>query len=241
VRSSADVWALLPVKGTRNAKQRLESALHAEQRELLFLALLQDLFAAAAGSEKLAGVLVVCGDPRLHDLVDSAGFDYLQEPETIQGLNQAASWGLQQLHARGASQALILHGDLPLATAGAIDALITAADDGDMVLVSDWRGDGSNAMLVPADCPFSLSYGVDSSSRHRVLAQAAGLDVLQHSPSLLAFDVDTPQDLSLLTRLVTSGVAGSATRQLLGSWQIDGLPLVPEQQWQQLKLKLGMD
>jgi 2-phospho-L-lactate guanylyltransferase (CobY/MobA/RfbA family) len=48
MRASSDIWAVVPVKDTTAAKQRLSSAVPAALRQALALAMLEDVLAALA-------------------------------------------------------------------------------------------------------------------------------------------------------------------------------------------------
>src|SRR5262249_5504665 len=56
------ICAVVPVKDTRHAKQRLAGVLDAARRRELALAMLEDVLAALAGVPELAGILVVTLD-----------------------------------------------------------------------------------------------------------------------------------------------------------------------------------
>src|SRR5215475_9672282 len=57
------ICAVVPVKETSNAKQRLATALSSAQRQQLALAMLEDVLAALAKVRELADILVVTVDP----------------------------------------------------------------------------------------------------------------------------------------------------------------------------------
>ncbi|HEY6995518.1 MAG TPA: hypothetical protein VH397_17565, partial [Xanthobacteraceae bacterium] len=57
------IHAVVPVKDTRQAKQRLAGVLDRAQRQELALAMLEDVLAALAPVGELAGILVVTVDP----------------------------------------------------------------------------------------------------------------------------------------------------------------------------------
>ena len=50
------IWALVPVKDLRDAKQRLADVLDADERRALFRAMLEDVLAVLAACRSLAGV-----------------------------------------------------------------------------------------------------------------------------------------------------------------------------------------
>src|SRR5207245_5682505 len=60
---AAGIWAVVPVKDTALAKQRLAAAVPAPLRQALMLAMLEDVLAALAETSGLAGRLLVTTDP----------------------------------------------------------------------------------------------------------------------------------------------------------------------------------
>ena len=59
-----DVWAVIPVKETAGAKQRLAALLSAKLRQALALAMLEDVLEAVAGVNGLGGAMLVTVDPQ---------------------------------------------------------------------------------------------------------------------------------------------------------------------------------
>ena len=70
---AADIWAVVPVKDTAAAKQRLAPALPADLRQGLALAMLEDVLAALAEARGLAGRVLVTIDPAARDLAARYG------------------------------------------------------------------------------------------------------------------------------------------------------------------------
>src|SRR5262249_59597405 len=56
------IYGVVPVKNTRQAKQRLAGVLDRAQRQELALAMLEDVLAVLARVDELAGILVVTAD-----------------------------------------------------------------------------------------------------------------------------------------------------------------------------------
>src|SRR5271154_712453 len=54
-----EVWAIIPVKETQGAKQRLAPVLSAPLRQALALAMLEDVLEAIAGVKDLGGAILV--------------------------------------------------------------------------------------------------------------------------------------------------------------------------------------
>src|SRR5882762_3656830 len=75
----AGIWAVVPVKDTALAKQRLAPAVPAQLRQALMLAMLEDVLAALAEASGLAGRLLVTTDPTAQRLATRYGVDWLTD------------------------------------------------------------------------------------------------------------------------------------------------------------------
>ncbi|MGH6919962.1 MAG: 2-phospho-L-lactate guanylyltransferase, partial [Geminicoccaceae bacterium] len=95
------LWAVLPVKDLRHAKQRLAGVLDAAERQALFAAMLEDVLEALAASEGLAGILVVTRDVQARDLAARYGARVLVEPAN-RGHTAASTLGAATLAQEGA-------------------------------------------------------------------------------------------------------------------------------------------
>src|SRR5436190_7960544 len=73
------IWAVVPVKDTSAAKQRLAAAVPARLRQALMLAMLEDVLAALAETRGLAGRLLVTTDPAAQRLATRYGADWLTD------------------------------------------------------------------------------------------------------------------------------------------------------------------
>ena len=58
-----DVYAVVPIKETEDAKRRLAGVLDAPRRRDLALAMFEDVLAALSQVRELAGIVVVTADP----------------------------------------------------------------------------------------------------------------------------------------------------------------------------------
>ncbi len=177
---------LVPVKAFAKAKARLAPTLDPVRRAALAQAMAERVLAAAAPLP----VAVVCDDEDVARWAEARGAMVLPEPG--RGLNGAVQTGVRRLSDAGASEVLVVHGDLPLA-----EGIEELAGFPGVTLVPDRREDGTTVVCVPASADFHFAYGPGSFSRH--LAEAVRLDVtwrVVRSPALRA-DVDVPDDLLL--------------------------------------------
>lgn len=213
----ARLWVVMPVKDRQHAKQRLAGVLGATEREALFCAMLKDVLGALAGSEGLAGILVVTRDPDVRRLAARYAARVLVEDES-RGHTAASDLGARTLAQEGAAGMLQLPADVPLVTPADIGALLELHGDAPAVTLAPSRDErGSNAIASsPADL-LPLRFGDDSFLPHLQRARALGIEPQIVKRPALALDLDTPDDLAAFlarpsdTRtyayLATSGIA----------------------------------
>lgn len=93
-------------------------------------------------------------------------------------------------------------GDLPRATAPALQRCLERSSGSGLTLVPSRMGTGTNLLAFPQGALIALSLGAaDSLSRHRLAARQAGLTVRTVRSAPLALDVDEAEDLALLARI----------------------------------------
>jgi 2-phospho-L-lactate guanylyltransferase len=91
----------------------------------------------------------------------------------------------------------VLHGDLPNLTAGDVQALLAAAEEGRSVAIApDRAGSGTNGLALRPPDIIGFRFGAGSMAAHREEALAAGIEPRLVERDGLAFDLDTPQDLA---------------------------------------------
>ena len=199
--------AILPVKRFGHAKQRLLQALDRPQRAALVKAMLADVLAAIASSERVERVIVVTGEGRAerialhHAQRTTMPLEVLRDPDD-RGHSAAATLGIIRALALGAECAALLPGDCPLLDPGELDAALARMAPGRVAVVPDRHGTGTNALLMcPADA-IGPAFGEGSMERHRERAERAGHEVAVEPLESLALDLDTPDDLAALAAAV---------------------------------------
>ena len=201
-----DVWAIIPVKETQGAKQRLAPALSAPLRQELALAMLEDVLEAVAGVKELGGAILVTVDARAETLARRYDMATLADG-AHDGHTGAVNAGARHLIAHGRGTLLTLPGDLPLVTAAEIAQLIAAHGPAPAFTIAPAHDDlGSNAIIMSPPQAVPLRFGEDSFFPHLAAARAQGIEPCVLRLPGIAFDIDNPQDLDHFSRL------GSATR-----------------------------
>jgi 2-phospho-L-lactate guanylyltransferase len=189
------IWAVVPVKDTSNAKQRLAAALPQAQRSTLALAMLEDVLEALAGARGLAGIIVVTIDPVARDLAQRYGAQTSAD-HAIDGHTAAVMGAARNLAARGDAM-MTIPGDVPLATVAEIERVIAAHQRGHRFVIVPARDElGSNTILAaPADA-VALRFGDNSYFPHLAAARACGIEPAVLPLSGIGLDIDTPEDLA---------------------------------------------
>src|SRR5262249_53198530 len=113
VMRELDIWAVVPVKDTASAKQRLAPAAPAAFRRALALAMLEDVLEALAGARGLAGRLLVTTDPDAIRLAARYEAQCIDDGAADGHTGAVTAAGLRLLR-EGRSGMLTLPGDIPL-------------------------------------------------------------------------------------------------------------------------------
>ncbi|NJD64021.1 MAG: 2-phospho-L-lactate guanylyltransferase [Chloroflexi bacterium] len=200
---------LIPAKGLGKAKGRLAGVLSAEERKSLALITLETVLRAAGPR-----AVVLTPDERVAAHVGGRG-RVLLEVAGAGGLNPQLDLAVATLMADGTvtTRLLILHADLPLATAGAIQTLDDLGTGANTAVLVESGDGGTNAMLLSPPGRFALAYGPGSFAKHRAAAEAAGMVVVTNQNRELTLDLDKPDDLRELLR-TPRGRQGAAGRYL---------------------------
>jgi 2-phospho-L-lactate guanylyltransferase len=185
--------AVLPVKSFSRAKRRLGDAVGGEEREALAAAMVADVLAALARVREIDDVVVVTAEPVAARAAGSAVV--IDDPDEA-GQSAAAARGIDAAVVRGAERVLLVPGDCPALDPRELSGLLDRS--GEVVIVPDRHGSGTNALLLRPPTVMAPSFGAGSFARHAALARAAGAAVKVAELPSLSLDVDTPDDLAAL-------------------------------------------
>lgn len=207
---------LVPVKNLNGAKQRLASMLTQQQRSELARAMIKDICHALSEVPSRPPVALVTSDEYAIRLARQCGFETIHDEENL-GETEAIAMATQQAEKDGAEYSLVIPGDIPLATADEISAVLAAAPPQGTVLVPAADGRGTNAILRRPCALIPCRFGNDSFLPHRAAARATQkeLVVLDGLPGI-ALDIDRPEDLVELAE----GEPRTRTQRLIREWGI---------------------
>ena len=194
------VVVVLPVKRFHDAKVRLtEHGLRPGERRALATGMLTDILVALRQARFIDDVIVVTGEPGAEVLARGYGAQAIPD-DPADGHSEAAQLGIDWAIEQGAFHALLLAGDTPAMDPADIDGLLDPLPEGpEVVIVPDRHGTGTNALLLTPPDVIRPSFGDGSRERHEQLARAAGASVRIVETVSLGLDVDTGDDLDVLT------------------------------------------
>lgn len=190
------VAVVIPVKAFAVAKVRLAPALSPAERAELARSMATGVVGAAGDLP----VTVVCDDDEVASWAADLGVAVGWTPGL--GLDGAVAAGVEHVAATGATWAMVVHADLPLARD--LRRLVPEDLGVTAVLVPDRHRDGSNVVGVPTGVGFGFAYGPGSFDRHRAEALRLGLSAEVRDDPRLGWDVDLPADLELPVDLARS-------------------------------------
>lgn len=195
-RGAATVWAVVPVKHLKDAKQRLSPVLTPDQRRSLIGAMLEDVLSALCQSGCLAGVMLVTGDPVVRTVARRFGVRVLVEDDP-RGHTEAVTYAGAVLAAEQVTSMLSLPADLPLVTPEEIAAVVEAHAPPPSVTVAPARDKlGSNAMLCSPPDVLPFRFGENSFTPHLERARRLGIAPRVVERPGLGLDIDVPEDLT---------------------------------------------
>lgn len=214
-----NIAALLPVKGFRNAKQRLAPFLSGAARELLAETMFRDVLRAVRGAAGLTGVFVVTGDDKVAGIAACGGAEVIRE-RAENGETAAVDFARQELQRAGCQAVLILPGDMPLVRAADIEQVLAQvppeAAAPFALLVPSHDRKGTNALLLAPPDAIALRFGYDSFAYHLSQLSARGLPLRFFENEAIALDIDEPKDIErFLDHELADSESGRVARSML--------------------------
>jgi 2-phospho-L-lactate/phosphoenolpyruvate guanylyltransferase len=212
------VWAVVPVKEFKGAKQRLSSCLSAEERRALAKIMLEDVLDAVSAVQELAGLLVVTVDPTATSLAARYGARVVTEGAR-EGHTGAVTAAQRLLAREGRAGMMTLPADIPRLSSAEVAATLAAHRPAPAFTIVPAHDDlGSNTIVCSPPDAVPLRFGEDSFYPHLAAARDRGIDPLVIRQAGIGMDIDHPVDLVAFLRvavptrtlafLAHSGVAG---------------------------------
>ncbi len=207
---------IIPIKSLKLAKQRLTPVLTPSERTALVLAMLEDLLTTVSLLDH-GKVWIVASDDAVFDVARKHGACPVREPEAT-GYNEAVLLGLAAT--RTQSNVAVLPGDIPLATASEIAALIAPApsDKPHIRLAAARDLQGTNGLFMSKKGLVRPAFGANSFSLYKQASQKAGVHPQILEAPGLALDIDTSADLHDLALHVRGGATHGFFNKSRGSF-----------------------
>jgi len=190
------IFAILPVKSPRNAKQRLKDYLAAEERETLARLLYRQTLAALCQAEGIDRVVVATSDAEIAGHARDRGVMVFDEYEQISH-SASADAACARAMDLGATTAMLVPIDVPRVTPADFSRLAAAARPG-LIVVPSSDGTGTNALVRTPPNVIESRFGPGSFRAHMDQARAKGVFAEALRLPGLMFDIDTPEDVAEL-------------------------------------------
>ncbi len=218
-----NVVALMPVKGFRNAKQRLTPLLSGGAREILAETMFRDVLTQVRSARGLGGTFVVTGDEKVAAIASAAGAGVIRESAET-GETGAVDFARMGLKRAGHEAVLILPGDMPLLRTADIEQLLDQFSQDARapyaLLVPSHDRLGTNALLLAPPDVIQLRFGYDSFTFHTSQVSSRGLPIRFIENERIALDIDEPKDLErFLAYDLQDGESTRIARALLAEQQ----------------------
>jgi 2-phospho-L-lactate guanylyltransferase len=189
------IWAVVPVKETIGAKQRLGDAVPPQLRKEFVLTMLEDVLTAVSRTSGLAGLALVTLDVRATELGRGYGARILTA-DARGGHTAAVAAAARLLAGEGAGGMLQLPGDIPLVTAEEISHVVSMHRAAPSFTIVPSHDDfGSNTVVVSPPTAVPLTFGDDSFFPHLETAKRCGVEPQVVRLPGIGRDIDNADDL----------------------------------------------
>jgi 2-phospho-L-lactate guanylyltransferase len=194
------MWCIIPIKSLNQAKHRLKHVLYPDERQDFFKAMFEDVLSTMMSVPDFEQVAVATVCPAAGIIAKKYGAIVLSTSHD-QGQTAAVVRSAKILDARGITSMLVIPGDVPLVTVEEIKIVLDLHEKApSMTIVPAQDELGSNCIALSPTIAAPLRFGPNSYFPHLETARKLGLSL--QSPKLpgLGLDIDTPEDLLVLSR-----------------------------------------
>ncbi|MDG2303090.1 MAG: 2-phospho-L-lactate guanylyltransferase [Candidatus Binatia bacterium] len=191
------IWAVVPAKFGKSAKERLAPVLAQDVRERLAKAMLSDVLRALGGCPAVEATVVISRDAAALELAAASAAEGLPE-QARGGLNASVAEAIAHCTARGATGVVIAMGDLPLLRPDDVSAAVERLPERGLVLLPSSDGTGTNLVVARPPDLLEPEFGPGSLARHLEQVRRKAIVAVIHECAGAALDVDTPADLDRL-------------------------------------------
>lgn len=142
-------------------------------------------------------VVVISPSRALAEIVEPSGARLVVQRGM--GLNEGLEQARFDALVEDVGTLIVLHGDLPNLRASDVSVLAAALPDGDapaVAIAPDRAGTGTNGLALRPPGVIRFRFGVGSFAAHLEEVQLAAVPLVAVNRAGLAFDLDTPEDLT---------------------------------------------
>jgi 2-phospho-L-lactate guanylyltransferase len=190
--------AIVPVKPLRRGKSRLSGILSVEERTKLNRNMLTNMLNCVRNVSQIDYFIVISYDPTTLALARELGAKTVLESR-ITNLNRALRKATAAAKAFNSTQVLILPADLPLINKVDLNSFIQLkGKPPEIIISSDYRQNGTNALLVNPIGALDYDFGEWSFKKHIEQAEHKRLRIGISDIESFKYDLDIPEDLELL-------------------------------------------
>ncbi len=190
--------AIVPVKPLRRGKSRLSGILSVEERTKLNRNMLSNILTCVRNVSQIDYFIVISYDPTTLALARELGAKTVLESR-ITNLNRALRKATAAAKAFNSTQVLILPADLPLINKVDLNSFIQLrGNPPEIIISSDYRQNGTNALLVNPIGALDYDFGEWSYKKHIEQAEHKRLRIGISNIESFKYDLDIPEDLELL-------------------------------------------
>ncbi|MGB9659624.1 MAG: 2-phospho-L-lactate guanylyltransferase [Nitrososphaerales archaeon] len=194
-------FVVVPVKGLKDAKRRLEVVLRPKEKSLLCISMLKDVLKAISNSKYAEKVAIISCDKTILELARQMRAIAFDEGEP-RGLNSAVDKVAKFCLDEGIRSLLVLPMDIPLIKSSDIDDMIKQRRlPKSVVIVPSMDEKGTNALLLNPPNVIKPRFGANSFKTHIDESIANRIQYIIYRSPRVALDIDTPKDLITLSKL----------------------------------------
>ena len=194
------MWCIIPIKSLNQAKHRLKHVLYPEERQDFFKAMFEDVLSTMMSVPDFEQVAVATVCPAACIIAKKYGAIVLSTSQD-EGQTAAVERSAKILDARGITSMLVIPGDVPLVTVEEIKIVLDLHEKApSMTIVPAQDELGSNCIALSPTIAAPLRFGPNSYFPHLETARKLGLSLQTPKLTGLGLDIDTPEDLLVLSR-----------------------------------------
>ncbi len=194
------MWCIIPIKSLNQAKHRLKHVLYPDERQEFFKAMFEDVLSTMMSVPDFEQVAVATVCPAACIIAKKYGAIVLSTSQD-EGQTAAVERSAKILDAREITSMLVIPGDVPLVPVEEIKIVLDLHEKApSMTIVPAQDEPGPNCIALSPTIAAPLRFGPNSYVPHLETARKLGLSLQSPKLTGLGLDIDTPEDLLVLSR-----------------------------------------